>query len=155
MNVEAGDPAPPFTLDDQDGKPVSLTDFRGQPVVLYFYPKDGTPGCTTQACGIRDHWSEFEDIGAVVLGVSPDGVDSHAAFRARHDLPHTLLADPDHAVMERYGAWGEKVLYGKRTIGVIRSSVLIGPDGMVVKVWKRAQAKKHADQVLKALREFT
>ena len=155
MIVEAGDSAPSFTLQDQDGNPVSLTDFRGQPVVLYFYPKDDTPGCTTQACGIRDHWGEFEDAGAAVLGVSPDDVDSHAAFRERHGLPHTLLADPDHAVMERYGAWGEKVLYGKRTIGVIRSSVLIGPDGTVVKVWKRVQAKKHAEQVLKALRELT
>jgi peroxiredoxin Q/BCP len=89
-----------------------------------------------------------------VLGVSPDDVDSHAAFRSRYELPHTLLADPDHAVMERYGAWGEKVLYGKRTIGVIRSSVLVGPDGTILKVWKRAQAKTHADQVLKALREM-
>lgn len=155
MNVEAGDRAPQFTLQDQDGATVSLDDFRGQPVVLYFYPADDTPGCTTQACGIRDRWSEFEEAGAVVLGISPDDVASHAAFRAKYDLPHTLLADPDRTVLEQYGAWGEKVLYGKRSIGVIRSSVLVGPDGTVLKVWKRAQAKKHAEQVLRALEDLT
>jgi peroxiredoxin Q/BCP len=154
VNVEAGDPAPQFTLKDHGGNEVSLQDFRGRPVVLYFYPKDDSPGCTTQACDIRDRWGEFEDIGAVVVGVSPDGADTHRAFRDKYDLPQILLADPDHEVMERYGAWGEKVLYGKKSVGAIRSSVLVGPDGEVVKVWKRAQARSHAERVLRALQDM-
>lgn len=154
MNVEPGDKAPLFTLKDQDGNDVALEDLRGTPVVLYFYPADDTPGCTTQACDIRDRWQEFQEAGAAVLGVSPDDVASHDAFRHKYDLPHTLLADPDRKVTEQYGAWGEKNLYGNKFMGVIRSSVLIGPDGTVVKVWKRAQAKKHAEQVLKALADL-
>lgn len=152
--LEPGQPAPDFTLPDQDGRPVSLSDFRGQPVVVYFYPKDDTPGCTTQACGIRDQWSEFESAGAAVLGISPDSVESHAKFQGKYDLPHTLLADPDKQVMEPWGAWGEKVLYGKKSIGAIRSTVLVDAEGNVAKVWKRVQAKKHADQVLKALQDL-
>lgn len=152
--LEPGQPAPDFTLPDQDGRPVSLSDFRGQPVVVYFYPKDDTPGCTTQACGIRDQWSEFEAAGAAVLGISPDSVESHAKFQGKYDLPHTLLADPDKQVMEPWGAWGEKVLYGKKSIGAIRSTVLVDAEGNVAKVWKRVQAKKHADQVLKALQDL-
>ena len=152
--VEAGQPAPTFTLPNQDGEPVSLEELRGRPVVLYFYPKDDTPGCTTQACGIRDQWAEFEAAGAAVLGVSPDTVESHAAFAGKYDLPHTLLADPQREVLEAYGAYGEKVLYGKTTVGVIRSTVLIDADGDVAKVWKRVQTKTHADQVLKALAEL-
>jgi thioredoxin-dependent peroxiredoxin len=152
--LEAGQPAPDFTLPDQDGDGVSLSDFRGAPVVVYFYPKDDTPGCTTQACGIRDQWAEFEAAGAVVLGISPDDSGSHAAFREKYDLPHTLLADPDKEVMEPWGAWGTKMMYGKETVGVIRSTVLVDAQGTVAKVWKRVQAKKHADQVLKALADL-
>lgn len=152
--IEVGEPAPAFTLPDQDGEPVSLSDFEGSPVVVYFYPKDDTPGCTTQACGIRDHWQELREAGAVVLGVSPDDPASHTRFREKYDLPHTLLADPDHQVMEAYEAYGEKVMYGKQVVGVKRSTVLVGPDGRVVKHWKRVQAKKHADQVLKALEDL-
>jgi thioredoxin-dependent peroxiredoxin len=152
--LEPGQQAPDFTLPDQDGEDVTLSALRGSPVVVYFYPKDDTPGCTTQACGIRDQWSEFEEAGAVVLGISPDGVDSHAAFRAKHDLPHTLLADPDKRVMEPWGAWGTKNMYGKETVGVIRSTVLVDADGEVAKVWKRVQTKKHADQVLRALADL-
>lgn len=152
--IEAGQPAPTFTLPDQDGRPVSLEDLRGRPVVLYFYPKDDTPGCTTQACGIRDQWSQFEAAGAAVLGVSPDTVDSHAAFVGNHDLPHTLLADPEREVLEAYGAYGEKVRYGKTTVGVIRCTFLIDAEGEVAKVWKRVQTESHADQVLKALDEL-
>lgn len=148
--LETGTTAPDFTLPDQDGREVTLSQLRGQPVLLYFYPRDETPGCTTQACDIRDRWAEFEQHGIQVLGISPDTVDSHASFRTNHDLPHTLLADPDHEVLETYGAWGEKNMYGKVTIGVIRSSVLLDAEGTVVKVWKRAQAKSHADHVLKA-----
>jgi thioredoxin-dependent peroxiredoxin len=153
--IEAGQTAPTFTLPDQDGRQVSLEDLRGHPVVLYFYPKDDTPGCTTQACGIRDQWSEFEAAGAAVLGVSPDTVESHARFAGKHDLPHTLLADPEREVLAAYGAYGEKVLYGKTTVGVIRSTFLIDAEGTVAKVWKRVQTASHADQVLKALAELS
>ncbi len=149
--LEPGDQAPDFTLPDQDGNAVSLADFAGQPVVLYFYPKDETPGCTAQACDIRDRWQDFKDAGVTVLGVSPDTIESHQAFTAHHGLPHTLLADPEHEVMEAYAAWGEKNMYGKVTVGPIRSTVLIGPDGRIVKRWKRVQAAKHAEQVLKAI----
>lgn len=151
MNVTAGDPAPDFTLPDQDGNDVTLSDLRGSPVVVYFYPKDDTPGCTTQACGIRDAWTELQEVGATVLGVSPDDVDTHRAFATRYDLPHTLLADVDKDVMTTYGAWGEKVLYGRKSIGVKRSTVLVAADGTVAKVWKRATPKTHADAVLKAI----
>lgn len=149
--LEPGDIAPSFTLPDQNGDQVSLEDFEGQPVVVYFYPKDGTPGCTTQACDVRDRWHEFQEAGAAVVGISPDTVEDHANFTARHDLPHTLLADPEHKVMEAYEAWGEKNMYGKVTVGPIRSTVLVGPDGRIVKRWKRVQAAKHAEQVLKAI----
>jgi len=152
--LEPGQDAPDFTLPDQDGNEVTLSALRGRPVVVYFYPKDDTPGCTTQACDIRDQWTEFEAAGAVVLGISPDTVESHDRFRAKHELPHTLLADPDKQVMEPWGAWGEKTLYGKKTVGVIRSTVLVDADGQVAKVWKRVQAKKHAEQVLKALADL-
>jgi peroxiredoxin Q/BCP len=151
---EAGDRAPRFTLEDQNGDRVALEDLQGRPVVLYFYPKDDTPGCTTQACGIRDQWQRFQDTGAVVLGISPDTVASHERFAGTYDLPHTLLADPDREVMETYGAYGEKLLYGKKTVGVIRSTFLVGADGRIAKVWKRVQTKKHADQVLAALAEL-
>lgn len=151
MNIDVGDPAPDFSLPDQDGVTVALSDLRGTPVLIYFYPRDETPGCTTQAQGIRDSWQAFEQRGVRVLGISPDSVASHAAFSANHDLPHTLLADVDHAVMAAYGAWGEKILYGKSSVGVIRSSVLLGADGTVLKVWRRAQAKSHAERVLAAI----
>ena len=153
--LEPGQQAPDFTLPDQDGNAVTLSELRGRPVVVYFYPKDDTPGCTTQACGIRDQWSQFEDAGAVVLGISPDDVDSHHRFAAKHDLPHTLLADPDRTVMEPWGAWGTKNMYGRETVGVIRSTVLVDAEGRVAKVWKRVQAKKHADQVLAALADLS
>lgn len=151
MNVTAGDTAPDFTLQDQDGDDVHLADLRGAPVVIYFYPKDDTPGCTTQACGIRDAWGKLQAAGAQVLGVSPDDVDSHRAFADKFDLPHRLLADTDHEVMETYGAWGEKKLYGKTVVGVKRSTVLVDADGTVAKVWKRATPKTHADDLLTTL----
>jgi thioredoxin-dependent peroxiredoxin len=154
MAIQEGELAPDFTLPDQDGRPVTLSDLRGRPVLVYFYPRDETPGCTTQAQGIRDAWAAFEAAGVAVLGISPDTVASHRAFCDAHDLPQTLLADPDHAVMERYGAWGEKVLYGRTSVGPIRSSVLLDADGVVVKVWRRAQAKAHADRALAAVRSL-
>src|SRR6478752_556776 len=131
--VEEGKPAPDFELTSDTGDSVKLSELRGKPVVLYFYPKDDTPGCTTQACGIRDAYGEFERAGAVVLGVSPDGVESHVKFRDKYSLPFTLLADPDHAVAEQYGAWGQKKNYGKTYDGIIRSTFVIGADGTVVK----------------------
>jgi thioredoxin-dependent peroxiredoxin len=149
--LEVGDRAPQFTLHDQDGAKVALKDLKGSPVVVYFYPKDDTPGCTTQACGIRDQWREFEEAGAVVVGISPDDVDSHATFAAKHDLPHRLLADPERKVISKYGAWGKKSMYGKEYEGVIRSTVLVGPTGKVEAVWPKIQPKKHADAVLKAI----
>ncbi|MFP4234429.1 MAG: thioredoxin-dependent thiol peroxidase [Nitriliruptoraceae bacterium] len=150
--LEPGVPAPDFTLPDQDGSPVSLSGLRGAPVLVYFYPRDDTSGCTTQACGIRDQWAEFEEAGAVVLGISPDPVDSHARFAAKHDLPHRLLADPERVAIDAYGAWGTRKMYGREYEGVIRSSVLVDPEGTVAAVWPKVQPKAHADKVLSAIR---
>ena len=140
-----GDPAPEFTLPDADGNDVTLSALRGWPVLIYFYPKDDTPGCTAQACAIRDAWSEFEQIGAVVLGISPDEPAAHAKFRAKYDLPHTLLADTDREVLRAYGAWGERTMYGRTSEGVIRSTVLVAPDGSVAHVWPKVKVVDHAD----------
>jgi thioredoxin-dependent peroxiredoxin len=146
-----GEAAPDFTLESDAGESVSLSSFRGRPVVLYFYPKDDTPGCTKQACGIRDMYGEFERAGAVVLGVSPDQAASHVKFKAKYDLPFTLLADPDHTVAELYGAWGEKRNYGKTYLGIIRSTFVIDADGTVTKVMHNVKPTTHADDVLAAL----
>jgi peroxiredoxin Q/BCP len=152
--LEPGDPAPPFTLPDTSGQQVSLKDFAGKDVILYFYPKDDTPGCTKEACGFRDAWTDLQDLGVVVLGVSGDDAASHAKFEAKYRLPFTLLSDPDHRVMTAYGAYGPKTLYGRKTVGVIRSTVWIGPDGRVRRHWARvASAAEHPDKVLAALRE--
>ncbi|HZT84766.1 MAG TPA: thioredoxin-dependent thiol peroxidase [Gaiellaceae bacterium] len=149
--VEEGEPAPDFTTTTDAGERVSLSDFRGQPVVLYFYPKDDTPGCTAQACGIRDAYGEFERAGAVVLGVSPDDEAAHARFRGKYGLPFTLLADPEHEIAERYGTWGEKRYMGRTYWGVSRTTFLIAPDGTVAKVLRNVEPATHADQVLAAL----
>jgi peroxiredoxin Q/BCP len=152
MAIEEGKTAPAFTLKDAQGRDVSLSDFVGKNVILYFYPADDTPGCTKEACGFRDGWSELKKAGAVVLGVSPDSEESHGTFAAKYKLPFILLSDPDRTVMTKYGAWGEKVLYGKTVIGVIRSTVWIGPDGKVRKHWKRVRdAGAHPDEVIAAL----
>jgi thioredoxin-dependent peroxiredoxin len=149
--VREGDPAPDFTLESDEGEQVSLSQFRGKPVVLYFYPKDDTPGCTAQARGFRDDWEEYRRRGAVVIGVSPDDVDSHVRFRQKYQLPFTLLADPDHRVAELYGAWGEKTLYGKKYIGVIRSTFVIDPDGTIAKAMPNVRAEGNSEKVLAAL----
>lgn len=149
--VEEGKPAPTFTLPSDSGEDVSLESFRGKPVVLYFYPKDDTPGCTAQACGIRDVWSELEKKGAVVLGVSPDSPAKHAKFRERHGLPFALLADETHEVAERYGTWVEKSMYGKRYMGMERSTFVIDADGTVTKVMRKVKPAEHAADVLAAL----
>jgi peroxiredoxin Q/BCP len=149
--VEEGQPAPDFALENDQGETVRLSDLRGKPVVLYFYPRDDTPGCTTQACGIRDAWGDFRTRGAVVLGVSPDTTRSHEKFKAKHALPFTLLADPEHRVAEAYGVWVEKSMIGKRYMGIERSTVVIAPDGTVARVLRRVKPRQHADQVLAAL----
>jgi thioredoxin-dependent peroxiredoxin len=152
--IETGTTAPDFTLPDQDGNEVSLSDFRGQTVVLYFYPKADTPGCTTQACGIRDHRADYEAAGAVVLGVSPDPVSAVKKFAEKQSLNFRLLADADHAVSELYGVWGEKQNYGRTYMGVIRSTYIIDPDGTVAKVFPKVSPKTHDEVVLKALGEL-
>jgi len=149
--IEEGKPAPNFELQSDSGETVSLKALRGKPVVLYFYPKDDTPGCTTQACGIRDVYGEFERAGAVVLGVSPDDERSHVKFKEKYELPFTLLADTDHAVAEQYGAWGEKKYAGKSYMGVLRSTFVIDAGGTVKKVMHDVKPATHADDVLAAL----
>jgi peroxiredoxin Q/BCP len=153
VSIQEGKPAPAFTLEEASGKKVSLADFAGKNVILYFYPKDDTPGCTKEACGFRDDWKEIQKLNAVVLGVSADSGESHRKFAAKYKLPFPLLSDPSRKVMEKYGAYGEKVMYGKKTVGVIRSTAWIGPDGTVKKHWARvASAAEHPAKVLEALR---
>ncbi len=152
MAIEEGKAPPAFTLKDTDGNKVALKDFKGQNVVVYFYPKDDTPGCTKQACGFRDLWKKIQKTDTVVLGVSPDDAESHRKFVDKYKLPFTLLSDPDKKVMEKYGAWGEKNMYGKKTVGVIRSTVLVGPNGKVIKHWRRVpKAADHPAKVLEAI----
>ncbi|MFN8217598.1 MAG: thioredoxin-dependent thiol peroxidase [Solirubrobacterales bacterium] len=152
--LEPGDKAPAFTLPDQHGKKVRLSDFKGRTVVLYFYPRADTPGCTTQACGIRDRSAEYAAAGAVVIGVSPDEPEKLAKFDDKHGLGFTLVGDVDHAVAEKYGAWGEKSMYGKKYMGMLRSTFIIDPQGKIAKVFPKVQPKKHDDLVLKALAEL-
>ena len=149
--VEEGKPAPDFSLTSDTGETVSLASLRGKPVVLYFYPKDHTPGCTAQACSIRDSWDEFERRGAVVLGVSPDGVASHVKFKRKHGLPFPLLADTGHEVAEAYGVWVEKSMLGKKYMGIERSTFVIAPDGTLAKVMRKVKPDEHTDAVLAAL----
>ena len=149
--IEEGKPAPDFELQNDAGETVKLSDLQGKQVVLYFYPKDDTPGCTTQACGIRDAFEEFERAGAVVLGVSPDSEASHVKFRNKYDLPFTLLADTDHGVAELYGVWGEKKYQGRSYMGVNRSTFVIAEDGTVKRVMHNVKPDSHAADVLAAL----
>ncbi len=149
--LEEGAVAPAFTLPDEDGAAVSLGDFAGRPVVVYFYPADDTPGCTKEACqfnGLRD---DFSGLGAEVLGISPDGPESHRRFRKRYGLEVRLLCDPAHEAMEAYGAWGEKTLYGKKSVGVIRSSFIVDAAGTIARAWYNVRADGHAAKVLEAL----
>ena len=149
--VEEGQEAPDFELTSDSGERVRLSQFRGKPVVLYFYPRDDTPGCTAQACGIRDSYDGFEKRGAVVLGVSPDEETSHVKFKQKYGLPFTLLADPEHEVAEQYGVWGEKKYMGRTYMGVERSTFLIDEDGRIAKVMRRVKPDTHVEQVLAAL----
>jgi thioredoxin-dependent peroxiredoxin len=150
-----GDLAPEFTLPDQAGQPVALSDLRGQTVVLYFYPRADTPGCTTQACGVRDHAADYEGIDARVVGISPDPVAAVRNFADKYDLGFTLLADEDHAVADAYGTWGEKRMYGKTYMGVQRATFIIDPEGRIAKVFPKVSPKTHDDVVLEALASLT
>ena len=150
--IEVGKKAPAFTLTADDGKKVKLSDLQGSPVILYFYPKDDTPGCTKEACAFRDREAEMEQLGAKLLGVSPDTVESHGKFRDKYSLNFPLLADPDHALADKYGAWREKNMYGKKTMGIQRSTYLIDAGGKVAKVWQRVQVDGHDEEVLEALK---
>jgi peroxiredoxin Q/BCP len=152
--LEPGQTAPDFTLTADDGSKVRLSDLKGRPVVLYFYPRDDTPGCTREACTFRDRKAELKKHGAVVLGVSADSVQSHGKFRDKLGLNFPLLADEDHQVAERYGAWREKNMYGKKSMGIQRSTFLIDPAGKVAKVWKQVKVDGHDEQVLAALAEL-
>jgi peroxiredoxin Q/BCP len=149
--IETGDIAPDFTLPDQHGNPVKLSDLRGKTVVLYFYPKADTPGCTTQACGVRDHRPDYEQAGAVVLGVSPDPVKKIAKFATKHDLGFTQLADEDHEVAEAYGVWVEKSMYGRTYMGNERTTFVISPEGEVTDVFRKVKPAEHDKLVLGAL----
>ena len=150
--IEEGKPAPDFELTSDTGETVRLSGLRGKPVVLYFYPKDDTPGCTTQACGLRDAYGELESEGAIVLGVSPDSEKSHVKFKEKYDLPFTLLADTDHAVTEQYGVWAKKKYMGRTYWGVLRSTFVIDADGSVKRVMHKVKPDSHADDVLATLR---
>ena len=152
--LEAGTPAPDFTLPDEDGNPVTLSDLTGQPVVVYFYPKASTPGCTTQACGVRDHLAEYAKLGARVLGISPDPVKAIAKFHDKQSLNFTLLADEDHAVCESYGVWAEKSMYGKRFWGAQRATFIVGADGVIAHVIEKVKPATHDDEVLAALSQL-
>lgn len=149
--LSEGAEAPDFTLESDSGDTVSLAQLRGKSVVLYFYPRDDTPGCTTEACEFRDAWDDVKKTGAVVLGVSPDTAASHQKFKSKFKLPFPLLADPDHTVAERYGAWGERSMYGRKFQGILRTTFVIGADGRIRKVFERVKPKGHAAQVLEAL----
>jgi peroxiredoxin Q/BCP len=151
QRIEEGQNAPDFTLTDQDGQLVTLSNLQGKNVLVYFYPKDDTPGCTKEACSLRDTWQDFVNTDTVILGISRDDAVSHRRFIEKYRLPFTLLSDPNAEVMARYGAWGEKNMYGKKSMGVIRSSFLIGPSGHIKKVWRRVKTETHGTDVLAAL----
>lgn len=153
MPIPAGTPAPEFTLQDDSGQPVSLADFRGQPLILYFYPKDDTPGCTKEACNFRDDYSAYQQAGVTILGVSPDTVKTHAKFKQKYALPFPLIADEGHQVCEAYGAWGRKKFMGREYDGVLRTTFLIGPDGVISKVYENVKPAEHSADVLRDLEQ--
>lgn len=150
IQLSAGDKAPEFSAKDQNGKTVSLKDFKGKKVVLYFYPKDFTPGCTTEACNLRDNYADLKDAGMEVIGVSPDEVESHKKFEEKHELPFILLADPNKKIIEKYGVWGEKNMYGKKSMGLFRTTFLIDEKGVIYKIFKKPKTAIHSEEILKA-----
>jgi peroxiredoxin Q/BCP len=149
--LQVGDPAPDFTLPDAEGTPTRLADFRGQRVVLYFYPKDNTPGCTKEACGFRDTFLELEAQNTVVLGISPDGATAHQKFRAKYDLPFRLLSDPEFTVATTYGSYGLKKFMGREYLGVMRQTYVIGADGCIEKIYRKVKPETHAQEILASL----
>ncbi|MGH9028250.1 MAG: thioredoxin-dependent thiol peroxidase [Acidimicrobiales bacterium] len=149
--LDSGDTAPGFTLPDQDGKPISLRDFAGSTVIVYFYPADDTPGCTKEACQFNENLSAFQRSGAKVVGISPDGAAKHVKFREKYGLAFPLLSDPGHRVMEAYGAWGEKMMYGKKIVGTVRSTFVVDEKGTVARAWYNVRADGHAAKVLETL----
>ena len=149
--LKAGDTAPAFTLPDQNGEPVSLTDFAGQRVVVYFYPKDSTPGCTREACAFAGALAQFQTLGVPVLGISTDSVASHATFAAKHQLPFRILSDPDLEAIQAFGVWQEKKLYGKVSMGVVRSTFLVNGEGKIEKVWEKVRPDSHPEEILEYL----
>lgn len=155
MPISAGNQAPDFELKDDSGNVQRLSNYSGRPVVLYFYPKDDTPGCTTEACSFRDDYRAYDAAGVVILGVSPDSVEKHRRFKEKYSLPFTLLADEDHQVCERYGVWGRKKFMGREYDGVFRTTFLIGSDGKILKVFEDVKPAEHSAEVLQALRELT
>jgi len=152
MQLETGDPAPEFKADASNGKTITLKSLRGKWVLLYFYPKDDTPGCTKEACSFRDNFRRLESLGAVVLGCSPDDLKSHDKFITKYELPFVLLSDPDHQIATDYGVWKEKNMYGKRIMGTERSSFLINPEGNIHRVWPKVKVEGHVDEVLDELK---
>lgn len=154
MPISAGGPAPDFSLPDENGDIHKLSDYRGKPVVLYFYPKDDTSGCTKEACGFRDDYSAYQDTGVVILGVSPDTSQSHKKFKTKYDLPFTLLADTDRKVIELYGVWGPKKSFGREFDGVLRTSFLIGKDGKILKVFEKVKPAEHSAEILSEFSEL-
>jgi peroxiredoxin Q/BCP len=149
--LKEGDKAPAFSLKDHEGKTVSLSEFKGKPTVVYFYPKDNTPGCTKEACGFRDVYDQILEKGAVVIGISPDSETSHQKFRERQGLPFYLLADPDHKTAEAYGVWGEKTLYGRKYFGILRTSFIVDKEGRIAKIFPKVKPENHGQEVLAAL----
>ena len=149
--LKIGEPAPDFRLPADNGTTVSLADFRGKKVILYFYPKDDTPGCTSQACGFRDAYPQIEEKNAVVIGVSPDSVKSHQKFKTKYDLPFLLVADEDHQLAEAYGVWGEKSMYGKRYFGIERTTFLINQTGKIIAVWRKVKVKNHVQEIIEKI----
>lgn len=151
MPLETGTLAPDFLLMDQSGAPHRKSDYAGRWLLIYFYPKDDTPGCTKEACGLRDRWSELQNLGCAVLGVSADSSESHAKFLTKHSLPFTLLSDPKHEMLQAYGAWQQKSMYGKFFMGIARISFLVDPDGRIAKAYPKVNAAAHADEVIRDL----
>ncbi|MDO6434128.1 thioredoxin-dependent thiol peroxidase [Flavitalea sp. BT771] len=153
-HLQEGDKAPAFTGKDQDGKKVSLSDYKGKKVVLYFYPEDDTPTCTVQACNLRDHYALLKKAGFTILGISPDEEKKHKKFEGKYDLPFTLVADPGHTIIDKYGVWGEKLLYGRRYMGLHRTTFLVDEKGIIRKIFLKPKSKQHAEEILKAWSEL-
>ena len=154
MTLQVGITAPDFSLLDETGSPRQLSSYRGTPIVLYFYPKDDTPGCTTEACNFRDDYSEYQKRGVMILGISPDSFERHAKFKEKHNLPFTLLSDPGHKVCEMYGVWGLKKLMGREYEGVYRTTYLIGGDGKILQVFKNVKPAQHSKEILEVLEKY-